>query len=275
MPGFDIGPFQRIVNVGWGGAPRILALMLDLEIGASSSVGPPTINFDFNISIGGVGGEILRQQLIINRSPVFGQPPPISQIVTPAMLAYYKIWAYEPFEESDPINHETGGGFWFITTDIAVFPDFVPSPYASALAAQTYLDEQAIIHPEYAGQLFFINFQPPFESFTTAKRYRQITFINLGAFTKNIHGNIEIDFSSELTPSNGDLEFNLRAGLYRGSLLNFLADDENHDFFGQNPDAGYEYDGTEDVPIEGTLVVHPEDPPSVTGPESPGGGQEG
>jgi hypothetical protein len=264
-----LDPFQNIVNVGWG-STKVVAIYLRANI--TDSVGGSTLpdsTYSVDLSIGTSGGEILKgSRLVITRPGAITLPPPITQVVTPEMLQYYAVWSYPPFFFDGPVDHTSTPAFYFISTDGGTFPDFVFSPYDSVEAAQAYLDAQAIIHPEYNGQLFIINLQPASETTTRTRRWAALSFVNIAAFSPATG---VLDFT--LAGNGSDVDLNIAVALYRGTGFDFTADNQNTPNFNAPLIASYSYHADADHLATVSLAIRA-DPrvPSVTGPPSPGGG---
>jgi hypothetical protein len=264
-----LDPFQTIVGVGWGGDKTIVAIHVSAEITDDVNGPLPDSTYSVILSIGTSGGDILKgSPLVIARPGSIILPPPIDQVVTPAMLQHYAIWSYPPFFFDGPVDHQTVPAFYYISTDVATFPDFVFSPYDSVAAAQAYISAQALIHPEYVGQLFIINLQPGYEINRRTRRWGALTFINLAAFPSATG---VLDFT--LAGHGSDVLLEIAVGLYRGTDFDFTADAENAPNFDAQRIASYSYRARPGFSATVSLAIRA-DPrvPSVTGPASPGGG---
>lgn len=293
MAPFREDPFwSKIVNVHWSSGAPVLVLWIEWSLNVATIDGStPSINVEFQVSPGPGSDhpDVYADQVAVRRAGALGAPPAISGLITPEELAYYAMWSLPPYVSRSAISESTGGGYYYITTNFATFPDFVFSPYSSVAAADAYLAEQLSLHPEYAGGTGTINFFPPFDHKSQDGLFRSLLFINLQAYPKKTDGSLDIELHYILS-GNGDPsgKFTLDGFLWvQGSGVEVTIDPSlalNTLGFSNIFDAFYNYHegpgsyshlspgGTVDVSAMLNVTTVP---PAITGPASPGGGGGG
>jgi hypothetical protein len=280
-----LSPFETIVGVGWRRSGAVALFLIEFNMNATNTNGAsPQLDIAMDFEIKDDSASIFAEQTKVRRAG--GSTPPIGNTITADMLANYAIWSLPPYVFAGDVVHSTGGGFYFITTNFATFPDFVFSPYSSVAAADAYLQEQLALHPEYAGGTGTIQFLPPFDHTSQDKIWRAAVFVNLSAYAlktdKSLDLTMTYHMSGEGTPSG---QFNI-LGLYFDPGLGLVTTIDPtlnwHSGLGFSgpPLAGYSYHEQGDWSnlTTGVTINVSADfnigtaPPSITGPASPGGG---
>lgn len=278
-----LSPFETIVGVGWGGVKRIVVLNILSTCGVSASGAPPSgPDVTVTLTVRTTSGEAIHHTLKLARPTGTPPAPPITEAITSEMLAYYAIWSFPPYVDIGAVTESTGGGFYFITPQGGVFNDFVSQPYSSVAAAEAYLEGQKVIHPEYIGETFIIDFFPPFDNFAGAtSTFNAMVFVNLDAFDPLPSGTKEIDFAVSCVGDSFSGKFEILAILQRDVVANLDVTADAHDVLtglGSFPVSVYDYKiatgfFVPESPQAGTIVWHPDD--TLTGPPSIGGGGGG